>query len=201
MNRFEPTTQSAIFAMQDLRELCEQGKHFVDQYCSISYVKLLKALRTSAPKKIIDYYTWRLAKAICLLGKDVSRNSFVVKNYDLDTIERLRRISEFIKSQGDPIYIKLSQRVQLLITKYNKFYNYSVDRSRFYSGFTNSFEEERIRLYNLYLDFDMELNNLRDLPTEDLISIDHLLDEEIELNSIVIQKYDEAIQEALKKDD
>ena len=30
--------------------------------------------------------------------------------------------------------------------------------------------------------------------------IHHLLDEEIELNSIVIQKYDEAIQEALKKD-
>lgn len=196
MKKLSLRTQKAIFAMQDLRNLSEQGKELVDKYCSVSYTEILER---DATNEHIEIYTARLETAICLLGENFANRRFALKLYDLDTIQRLQRLSDFIHSQNNPIYIKLNQRVQYLITKYNMFYNYSEDLKRFYSNSKESFENKRIRLFNLFLDIDSGNIILEDLSISDLKAIEDLIDEWIEITQKVIEKYECAIEKEKKK--
>ena len=198
MRKLDSRTMKAIFALQDLRDICNQGRDLVDSYCSVSYVGILDAYRKGATTERIYSCVKKIEKAICLLGDYISRKEFAVKYYDLSTIERFNRISDYIQELNDPVYIKLNQRLQHLITKYNKFSSYSEDYKQKYNNISHS-NIDRIRLFDLYLDFSQGRVNLDNLSTTDLEAIEHLQNEEIEMTQKVIEKYDLAISKVRRQ--
>ena len=195
-------TQYAMRVMDDFRKLNDFGERVYNKYGKYLYKCIREWQMTDLPEDELLKHTKMLEYVICIAGIELSNgylpNSYY-KQYDFATIERLRRVVEFLKENDEPHSVTLERQYIKLVSKFNKFYDYSEKCQEYYRGKRYYNDNVKLRIQRLYSECEKGNIDLNTLPLYDLQLIDEMLSEEIKQNEVTTTNYKQRMKDYSKQ--